>query len=525
MPRPRQPKLVRTVPSTLRVTNRASSPTEQESRNLSQVTKDRKVRAGGEKKNGNVIARTSISTSPQTDLTEKRLRGRPARTSAAPIQGARRRSRDLPRALDPSTLGASQDLCEKENIAPHDSRKEPAEQRLQLPGQRPTRRHASGSEGSFMNRPSSSLRQQTTPLGRSSILSGIHFKKRVRQPSLLKVAQSQQDTSVDLDGSAIDDFQPDDESTPLIKSLSKTGQASTSSIGSVNSRKRKLTSPELQITASQSQSGHHDSDPDSSLDLRSSIDQSSGDDDRLEPQLPRLPRTETASPTALSDTHAPPHSSSSPRTDDTGSHSRKRSRYVTQTDKEAPENGAQSSNRNKNISKRSHQSPNRPAPLTTARLQNLLPRRRKRPRQQGTYDVPSSSDVELDASRLGEDEDELSFHAVKKMRQRKSTTKNKSKRAARKAISKNAQSASEIKRASTTYARRSDEDSQVNAEEDSNIQFNDSTLEIDGRTMPVLDAQAKAEMIRLANKFREVDEFTLDFEDVTGSSSQMKDAR
>ncbi len=35
----------------------------------------------------------------------------------------------------------------------------------------------------------------------------------------------------------------------------------------------------------------------------------------------------------------------------------------------------------------------------------------------------------------------------------------------------------------------------------------------------------KKEMERMAAKFREVDEFEMEFEDVTGSSSQMRDAR
>lgn len=39
------------------------------------------------------------------------------------------------------------------------------------------------------------------------------------------------------------------------------------------------------------------------------------------------------------------------------------------------------------------------------------------------------------------------------------------------------------------------------------------------------DKKAKKEMERLARKFAEVDEYTLDFEDMTGSSSQMADAR
>lgn len=36
---------------------------------------------------------------------------------------------------------------------------------------------------------------------------------------------------------------------------------------------------------------------------------------------------------------------------------------------------------------------------------------------------------------------------------------------------------------------------------------------------------AKKEMERMAAQFREVDEFEMEFEDVTGSSSQMRDAR
>ena len=43
---------------------------------------------------------------------------------------------------------------------------------------------------------------------------------------------------------------------------------------------------------------------------------------------------------------------------------------------------------------------------------------------------------------------------------------------------------------------------------------------------PALDDKVKDEMKRLASKFREVDEYALEFEDMTGnSSSQMRDAR
>jgi len=84
------------------------------------------------------------------------------------------------------------------------------------------------------------------------------------------------------------------------------------------------------------------------------------------------------------------------------------------------------------------------------------------------------------------------------------------------------------KNGSKTYSRKSvvvseDEDGEnesVNGEKEGDVAA-------DGRRkkMPALDGRAKAEMKRLADKFKEVDEFTLEFEDMTGSSSQMRDAR
>ena len=83
------------------------------------------------------------------------------------------------------------------------------------------------------------------------------------------------------------------------------------------------------------------------------------------------------------------------------------------------------------------------------------------------------------------------------------------------------------KRVSKTYTRKS-----INESGDENESGSGSDEEDAGRNgtrgrskTPALDGKAKAEMKRLADKFREVDEYTLDFEDITGSSSQMKDAR
>lgn len=130
--------------------------------------------------------------------------------------------------------------------------------------------------------------------------------------------------------------------------------------------------------------------------------------------------------------------------------------------------------------------------------------------------MPSSSDVELDNTGLGEHEDELSFHAAK-VRRKKSGMY----------VTKSAKDTLP-KKASNTYTRKGI----VVSEDEVGNDSASGGEEVDGITAagkkktPALNGRAKAEMKRLADKFREVDDYTLDFEDMTGgSSSQMKDAR
>ena len=133
--------------------------------------------------------------------------------------------------------------------------------------------------------------------------------------------------------------------------------------------------------------------------------------------------------------------------------------------------------------------------------------------------MPSSSDVELDNTGLGEDEDELSFHATKV--RRKTSGKNGPKNAAKR-------KEMPTKKTPKTYTRKSlvvsDDDDDESASATDGDDINENTV-TGKKKVPGLDDKAKAEMKRLADKFREVDEYTLDFEDMTGSSSQMKDAR
>ena len=394
---------------------------------------------------------------------------------------------------------------------------------------RPSSSRLGQSSAQQIIRAGSGMRVQETPrLHSSSMLGGATFKKRPRQPSLLRMAQSQKNTSDELDDHDMYDFMPDDESTPIINALSHTNAQSTSpsSHQAPGSRKRKMRSPEVQVPVSQS------------IDIRSSVaavpsppdrHEESSEDDQPQPLLPPPRSTQTPSPEIFSDTLAPPQSSSSPLPKSKPQNPRKKPVKAPSKPKPRstkPPHKKFSSAPSPLSSASTQISPVRPAalkPLTTATLQNLLPRRRARRRPKGDYDVPSSSDVELDNIALGEDEDELSFNATTKMRRKRPTLV--SQRGRPKA--KETVTGAKGKRIADTYIRKS-----IVVSNDENESESDNGAGNGGRygsrarsNEPALDSKAKEEMRRLAEKFREVDEYTLDFEDMTASSDKMKDAR
>lgn len=352
---------------------------------------------------------------------------------------------------------------------------------------------------------------------------GATFKKRARQPSLLQMLQTQNDPTDDLDEDELDDFRPDDESTPMIKSMlqSNAQHTSSSSHQTSGSRKRKLATPEIQVPASQSfdlPSSPPSVPPEEQEDL---YDPPAEDEARPEPTLPRPRPTQTPQRQIDSDTLAPPQSSSPEKT---------KTRKTRSKPAKAPTRPQQPKRKQLSpapspLSAASTSiSPVKPIPLkplTTATLQNLLPRRRARPRARGEFDIPSSSDVELDNTGLGEDEDELSFHATTKMRRKKAGT----------IVQKRGGKAKAApgKRASKTYTKKTTVESDNENDDEDDEEDNENENGVAGRgrkKTPALDGKAKDEMKRLADKFREVDEYTLDFEDMTAnSSSQMKDAR
>ena len=380
--------------------------------------------------------------------------------------------------------------------------------------------------------PGLELRVYETPrVHSSSMLGGATFKKRPRQPSLLRMAESHRNASDELNDDEMYDFMPDDESTPIIKALSHEKAPSTSSLShqAPGSRKRKMKSPEVQVPASQSI--EIDSSP-STIPSPSDHHEESLEDNETQPMLPPPRSAETPPPEVFSDTLAPPHSSSSPLPEPKPQHSRKKPVKAPSKAKPRSTKSAHKkfSSAPSPLSSTSTQiSPVRPAalkPLTTATLQNLLPRRRVRRRPKGDYDLPSSSDVELDNVALGEDEDELSFNATTKMRKKRPSMVPQS---GKPKATKETVTGGGGKKISNTYMRKSivvSDDENVSESENENEARYAARYGSRARSStPALDSKAKEEMRRLAEKFREVDEYTLDFEDMTASSDKMKDAR
>ena len=360
---------------------------------------------------------------------------------------------------------------------------------------------------------------------------GASFKKRARQPSLLQMLQAQNDPSNDLDDNELDDFRPDDESTPMVKSMlqSNAQYTSSSSVPTSGSRKRKLATPEIQVPASQSHDLPSSPPPGLPQDQGDLYDLSAEEEGGPEPTLPRQRSIQTPQRHIDSDTLAPPRSSSPQKTKPrkTRGKTTKATMHPRQSRRKqlspAPSPLSSASTNTSPLK------PLPPKPLTTATLQNLLPRRRAPPKARDEYDVPSSSDVELDNTGLDKDEDELSFHAMTKMRRKKPKA----------IVQKRGAKAKEAsgKRKSKTYSKKTtvesdnenhdddddDDDDDHGGREDEN---ENGVIGRGRRKTPALDGRVKVEMKRLADKFREVDEYTLDFEEMTGnSSSQMKDAR
>ena len=407
--------------------------------------------------------------------------------------------------------------------------------------------------------PISSRKPLATPSTRSSILALANFKHRTRQPSILQIGREDEVVSkCDIDD-LLDDFQPDDESTPLVmtrlhpQSKGTPGCIATTIIpssqqpSSSRSRKRKLTPPYVQILRSQSSPIQ----PNSSSSQYLPLDPYTTIEATPEEPEPTLLPNETIachSQEISSDIMAAPQSSS-PAQSPTKSKQPPNATNVKATMKRQQPSYKYETNRS--VTSTFTKAKKQPlVPISTANLQNLLPRRRNRQVHDadGGFDIPESSDAELDSEIAG-DEDELSFVApvrrkggimpVGRREAKPTSTEPGRKVFAKSRVKMKARGKFKDAGSVKTYSHHlSDKENVFVIEEDRVGNGGSRTLyrigdedmagdqdEHVGMKVGALSAKAKRELITLTKKFKEVDEWQMEFEEVTASSSSPRDAR
>jgi hypothetical protein len=317
----------------------------------------------------------------------------------------------------------------------------------------------------------------------------------------------------DLDDN-FDDFNPDDESTPLrvgkaevVAQLNETSGLSSASVGS-RGKKRKLASPVIQVPRS-SPPAEPSPVPDAAdaadtADAADVVD--NGDVEQSQrsssPSLPdNISQTqedaevqELENPDILSETMAPPRSSSpvddiENSTPDTTRDKRRRGRRST--------NAEEDNGRGRQV-KATRKQTAKPQAISTAKLQSLLPRRRRQvARERDVYDIESD---DTPITSLDSDQDELAPGIASK-------SKKKTLRTAKKP----AMPAGGKKKGTRTYTRRASSDKE-----------NGSTLlsnEDQSAEKSIVANNPK--LAAIAKKFEDVDAWEMQFEsvDVGGDSS------
>jgi hypothetical protein len=373
------------------------------------------------------------------------------------------------------------------------------------------------------------------------------FKRRAREPSILRTSQKARRNRMGYEDEDEDDFNPEDESTPL--NLSKTKNMTTSSAASSsNSRKRKLSA----VQVPQSQSSPRLPSP-REIEAEDTIpatgplsdEEDEATEPEFSPQEDLMPSIEARAdtPELLSETMAPPLDSSSlpsspepalPVARRAASRGRRPTRGRTPPPRTqdspipSPPSLTHSPNRPLARAASTKANPKRQAPppstFSTAQLQNLLPRRRRRP-VRDVFEIASSED-EVDASGLASDDDELSYLSVRTRTRRPTTL-----RRTPAPLTSKSKPGPKPKEpgAKRTYGSRNNTTSDKENEE---IDPDDSLAPLpddDENTSPEnsqeLEKRVGRELKEAARKFQEVDQWELEFEDVTASSSSPRDAR
>ncbi|KAJ5054525.1 uncharacterized protein L3040_000796 [Drepanopeziza brunnea f. sp. 'multigermtubi'] len=403
--------------------------------------------------------------------------------------------------------------------------------------------------------------ERGTPAQVGSAMKIGAFKRREREPSILRTAQKPQPQQyLQFDNDDDDEFNPEDESTPLI--LSKTrNMTSSSGPSSSISRKRKLSAVQAP-RSSPPQAFLEEIEAEETIPATyPSSDEEAGEEAREEAELsPGLPmpsieaRNDTPEP--MSETMAPPQSSSSvlsspslvPQSRRAPPRGRRPLRGRTPPPRaqdspiSSPPSLTHSPNRPVHAAVASTRKPKRPAPppstLSTAQLQALLPRRRTRHATRGPFDIPSSED-EVDVSRLASDDDELSHLNVQARARRQASARVRTPAPVKKAAkihkpTPKSKSKVPVKRTYGAAKASATSDKENDAEEG---EVEEAEVDPDDSLAPMPDDDASPEdsqelekrvgreLKRAARKFQEVDRWELEFEEITASSSSPTDAR
>ncbi|KAF2792181.1 hypothetical protein K505DRAFT_326346 [Melanomma pulvis-pyrius CBS 109.77] len=371
-------------------------------------------------------------------------------------------------------------------------------------------------------RPPSAMKIGGTPAHETSILALTNFRRRARQPSLLRMVHQTTDVEYneldnlnDLgDMEELDDFHPEHESTPLHVHKSthgidagNTSGLNLSSSGS-RSRKRKLSSPVIQVPRSSPPY-----DPPSGADVTESRAAS--------PSLPEgvvesregvVEDQEEADVEIMSETMAPPRSSSPPADeieDPPDSPVKSRERRT----RRAPTR----SGRNQDLDEDELDRPAKPRArnkpkahhgISTAKLQSLLPRRRTRvPQERDEYDIQDSD--EIDETPIDSDQDELQLPNPRRAPPaRKGVISKPSKKSTRTA-KKSTVPTKTAQKSARTYTRRTSSDKEnVRA-----VVVDGESGDVEETTEPSI-VLPKPQLAAIAKQFEDVDAWEMDFESV-----------
>ncbi|KAF2261507.1 hypothetical protein CC78DRAFT_535605 [Lojkania enalia] len=368
-------------------------------------------------------------------------------------------------------------------------------------------------------RPPSIMKVGGTPAHETSILALTNFRRRSRQPSLLRMVHQTTDMEDnDLDDlDDLDDFHPADESTPL--HLQKGGSREDAidnsglSLYSASSqrKKRKIPPPVIQVPRSSPPF-----DPPSGADVEDSQRSLSPSlsDNIIESQEVGTEEEVPVDPEIMSETMAPPRSSSPPADNvEDSPEPTKRRRTQRQLQKADDHPGLEDEELDSKPKSKTRLKVKTHA-ISTAKLQALLPRRRVNlPKEQDEYDLQTSDD---NTTPPDSDQDELQLPLPRRAPAFRKTMSLKTNRNTRKGR-KPALAMQTTKKITRTYgARRTSSDK----ENDSTLAGEEASEDTESTIAPVVPL-SKSNLAAIANKFKEVDAWEMEFEsvDMPGDSS------